>query len=351
MKTAVIGPTLHTYYGIEEIAKYCDIKALFTLPLKQGLRKARYATFEDQADKYGFEIFHDEHNLDDSKVTKRFRDLDLDLIIELGSSKIIPAEIIESSRYGCIGSHGAKLPYIRGGASMNWAIINGENEWGVSIFYLTPGIDEGILISTANFDINNQDTINTVHDKSDYATMRMLGEFLNNFKPKEEFEHQELEIIKLNPSPKDADFTKIMEWNEYIKSKYKEYKSSNKRNAIFLPQRKPQDGIINWNSQAREIYNFIRAQTGPYFPGAFTMYKGKKLFVLDSELDFFLSVNHSRYKPGTIIDILDNIGILVKTSYDYLRLTRVRLEGMPEMWADDFFHEATLKAGDIIYDF
>ena len=343
MKIAVIGPTLNTYYGIEEIAKHHDVKALFTLPINNGLNKARYTTFEDQANKYGFDIFYEEHNLRDEQVIKKFKDLDLDLIIGLGSSKMIPAEIIESAKYGCIGSHGAKLPYIRGGASMNWALINGEEEWGVSIYYLTPDIDKGILISTKDFKIEYRDDINSVHNKSDLATSIMLRDFLKNFKPKNEIPKQDkLDVIKLNPSPKEYTWEIIANWNREIKNKYKEFKCSGK--AIFLPQRKLQDGFIDWNSDSLDIYNFIRAQTSPYFPGAFTLYKNKKLFVYKASIERgYYNINN---ESGQIISV-DKNGILTKTLNGNIIIERLKLEDMPEMWADDFFHECNLEIGDI----
>jgi methionyl-tRNA formyltransferase len=342
MKVSVIGPTLNTYFGVEEIAKYHEIKALFTLPANLGIKKARYTTFEDQAGKYHFEIFYEEHNLKDENVIKKFKDLNLDLIIELGSSKIIPPEIIESAKYGCIGSHGGKLPYIRGGASMNWALINGEKDWGVSIYYLTPGVDEGKLIATKDFKIEERDDINSVHSKSDLATAIMLGKFLKNFKPKEELPKQEdLDVIKLSHSPKEYNWEAIVKWNKDVKEQYQKSKNSGK--AVFLPQRKPQDGFIDWNSYSLEIYNFIRAQIPP-FPGAFTLYKNKKLFIhkSDAKRDYYDTNN----KPGQIISV-DKEGILVKALNGYINLEKLRLENQPEMWGDDFFYENKLKIGDV----
>lgn len=343
MKIAVIGPTLNTYYGIEEIVKYHDIKSLFTLPLELGLKKTRYTQFEDQANKYNFDIFYEEHNLKDLNVIKKFKDLNLDLIVELGSSKTIPPEVIESAKYGCIGSHGAKLPYIKGGASMNWALINGEKEWGVSIYYVNSMVDEGTLIGTIDFDIECRDDINTIHNKSDLITVKMLGNFLNNFKPKEEFNKKNLDTIKLEPSLKEDNWNNIIKWNNNIKEQYKNYKNKiYPQKSIFLPQRKPQDGFIDWNSSSQEIYNFIRSQIPP-FPGAFTIYKGKKLFVYESCLKDD-SINSK--EPGKILDLIDNEGFIIKTLDSSLLIKKVKLEGMPEMLADDFYYEFKLELGD-----
>lgn len=345
MKVAVIGPTLNTYYGVEEISKYHEIKALFTLPPEIGLKKARYTTFEDLANKYNFNIFYKEHELNDENVIKKFKDLNLDLIIELGSSKIIPNEIINSSKYGCIGSHGARLPYIRGGASMNWAIINDEKNWGVSIYYLNPDVDDGIPIATRDFNINLRDDINTVHNKSDLVTSLILGEFLQDFKPKEKLPRQKnLEVIKINPSQKDYDWNKIIEWNKHVKETYKENKNSGK--AIFLPQRKLQDGFIDWNSDSLDIYNFIRAQTGPFFSGAFTLYNNKKLFILKSEIDYDQEIDEKKNITGKVIQVINKKGIIVSTFDGEIIIKRLQLEGMPEMWADEFFYEYNLKIGD-----
>src|SRR3989344_94606 len=345
MRMGVIGPTLNTYYGIDEIAKHHEIKALFTLPPELGLKKARYTLFEDQAEKYDFDIFYDEHRLNDDKVIKKFKSLNLDLIVELGSSKIIPFGVIESSRYGCIGSHGARLPYVKGGASMNWAIINGETDWGVSIYYLNYNVDEGRCIETMDFDIDNRDDINTVHNKSDLVTAKMLGNFLSNFRPMGEFKDFKLETIKLNPSPKGYDWKNIVEWNKEIKRQYRIFKKSGK--AIFLPQRKPQDGFIDWSSSSTEIYNFIRAQTAPHFQSAFTIYNGKKLFILEADVEHkYVAKNED--KPGKIVSF-SNKGddLLVNTGTSGLIVKKVRYEGFPEMWAKDLYYELEkMKLGD-----
>ena len=343
MNVAVIGSTLNTYYGIEQIAKYHKIKALFALPPDLGLKKARYTNFEDQVNRYNFDIFYDEHNLKDENVVKKFKDLSLDLIIELGSSKIIPKEVIETAKCGCIGSHGGKLPYIRGGASMNWAIINGEDKWGVSLYHLTPDVDEGMPIETIDFNIELKDDINTVHNKSDLAVGKMLDNYLKDFKPGEK-QASNLEVIKIPPSPKEYNWQEIVNWNRFVKSEYKKYKYSEK--AIFLPQRKPQDGFIDWGSSSLEIYNFIRAQTGPFFPGAFTLYNNKKLFILESETTESFGYKYE-IEPGKIIEIYED-GILIKTLDNILRIKRVRLEGLPEMWTEDFSYEKNLEIGDVL---
>ena len=346
MKIAVIGPTLNTYYGIEEIARNNDIKALFTLPQELGIKKARYTSFEDQANKYGFEIFYDENNLKDDKVIKRFKDLNLDLIVELGSSKMIPRVIIESARYGCIGSHGGKLPYIKGGASMNWALINGEKEWGVSIYYLNSNIDDGILIKTEEFIIEDYDDINTIHDKSDLATANMLGYFLENFKLKNEIpKNNKLETIKIRPSKIDFDWDDIIKWNREVKDSYKDFKNfSNK--AIFMPHRKPQDGFIDLNSSNKEIYDFIRAQIKP-FPGAFTLYKNKKVLIFNSNIE---NSNNNDAQNGQIIN-LDKNGIFVNTKTGSLLIKRIQMENMPEMWGSEFSNYYNLKMGDLFVKF
>lgn len=342
MRVAIIGSTLNTYYGIEEIAKHHDILALSTLSPKKAFRKSRSTIFDDQAKRYGFQRFYDEDKLKDPEVIRRFEDLRLDLIVELGSSMWVPEEILRSARYGCIGSHGAKLPHIRGGASMNWAMITGETDWGVSLFYLTPVTDEGITIATQDFKIEERDNINTVTYKSDLATVKMLRYFSENFRPKEEFETERLEEVHINPSQKDASSREVIEWGRNVKKQYEEYKERDfPGKAVFLPQRKLQDGLMDWDQSSQDAHNFVRALTGPYFPGAFTFYKRKKLFLLESES---IRLNED-VKPGQVMSAI-NYGLVVGTKDSQLKLKRVRLENMPEMWGDELSYEIGIKPGD-----
>lgn len=144
---------------------------------------------------------------------------------------MLPKSTRELTRYGAWGIHASLLPKYAGGAPLNWAIINGEKETGVTLFRMDDGVDDGDIISQKSFLIEFEDTINEIYQKATIASKEILNEVLLN-----------IDNIKFKPQ--------------------------DKRKIEIYPQRKPDDGEIDLSKTSIEIYNFIRAQSSPY-PGAF----------------------------------------------------------------------------------
>jgi methionyl-tRNA formyltransferase len=172
-----------------------------------------------------------------------------DLIVTVGWYFMIPKRMREIAPLGCIGIHGSLLPKYRGGAPLVWAIINGEKETGLTLFYLEDGVDDGDIIDQKSFPIEEEDTIKDLLVKLEEDSIKVL---LNNL-PK----------IEKGNAPR-------IKQDETI--------------ATYVPQRKPEDGEINWEWDSKRIKNFIRAQTKPY-PGAFTFMKNKKIIIWDASIE------------------------------------------------------------------
>ncbi|MGZ8502981.1 MAG: methionyl-tRNA formyltransferase [Chitinophagaceae bacterium] len=171
-----------------------------------------------------------------------------DLILVIGWYYMIPDSMMALASKGTIGIHGSLLPKYRGNAPFVWAIINGEKETGVSLFYFEKGVDEGDIIAQRKFNIGEEETIKDVLEKAQSASIEILLEFLpllaNDTAPKIPQDHSE---------------------------------------ASIYPKRTPEDGIINWDWDTQRIRNFIRAQTKPY-PGAFTIINNKKVVLWDADI-------------------------------------------------------------------
>ena len=173
MNIIVIGPTLLTKACVEEITKNHKILALFTMDEISGSKKCRYTTFFDQAQNYNFKLCQ----VKKTNTPENFsliKSLNPDLIIEAGWSELISPEILGIPQKGTIGLHGAILPDVKGGASLNWALIRGEREWGVTLYYLTEKVDQGDIIGIEKFTITIEDDIETLHYKSDLASEKLL---------------------------------------------------------------------------------------------------------------------------------------------------------------------------------
>lgn len=352
----MMGSTLQTRYCLEELLKdkNQEIQAVFALDEETRVKEGGYTTrvrsaqFYDLAKEYGFEL-----HLGSMKKQENYdliKRLNPDLIIAPGSSEIIPENILTLPRLGAVGSHGAVLPYVKGGASMNWALICGEKYWGVSLFYLTPETDEGPIIGVKEFGIYENDDINMVHHRADLATINLLKEKLPLIENGDlQTIVDKVETIKLGgrkaqPKGSQINWKEIVEWNNQIIESYKN-RDLNKR--IHLPSRRANDGIIDWNKPAKEIYDWIRALTHP-FNGAFTFLGDKKVYIWEAKVEGSFSEN---LEPGTNYDI-NNEGMYITTKdKKLLHISKVSYDNEPECFSGDFFrwHEIPFNFKFSIY--
>lgn len=205
-----------------------------------------------------------------------------ELCIVVGWYWIIKRELLDKVPYGFVGLHASLLPKYRGGSPLVWAIINGETETGVSLFYFADGLDNGDIISQAGFEIEGGDTINEVSEKAIKCSITIFTEYY----PK----------LLQGKAPRTP---------------------QNNQQASYCAQRIPEDGKINWNWPANRIYNFIRAQSYPY-PGAFTILGGEKLTIwsasLLEEVYYGTPGQVTRISPnGVTLVCGDNKTIILKT--------------------------------------
>lgn len=172
----------------------------------------------------------------------------VDLLLALGWYYMVPPEIRAVAKYGCWAIHASLLPKYAGGAPLNWAMINGENETGVTLFRMDEGIDDGDIISQISFSIESTETIKDVYRKATDHSKQILKDVL-----------ADLDNVEFTPQDK---------------SKIQVY-----------PQRTSADGEIDLSLPAVDLLNFIRAQSSPY-PGAFIKTKdGKKLIIENARIE------------------------------------------------------------------
>lgn len=172
-----------------------------------------------------------------------------DLFILAGYGEILKQNIIDIPCKMCINLHAGKLPKYRGSSPLNWALINGEQSFTLSIIKVDPGVDTGKIIIEKSFPITKNDTIRELHAIANEQFPLML-----------------------------LDVLKEIENNTY------EFVSQDHSQGSYYPLRFPEDGLILWDMYtAEQVHNRIRALTEPY-PCAFTFFKSKKIKLLESEL-------------------------------------------------------------------
>lgn len=209
-----------------------------------------------------------------------------DIIFSFYYRNMVKPVILDIPPMGCLNLHGSLLPKYRGRCPINWVLIHGEKETGVTLHYMTPNPDDGDIVCQKKFTITANDTAKSLFEKSAEASAALLDEIL----PK---------IKKGNAPRHPQDHSK----------------------ATYFGGRRPADGEIAWQKPAHDIRNLIRAVTRPY-PGAFSYIgENKYFFWAASEIKQRRS---SKVVPGTILS-LDPL--VVACGKDVLRIDYGQTDG------------------------
>lgn len=219
-----------------------------------------------------------------------------DIIITAAYGQIIPLEILEYPKYGCINVHGSLLPKLRGGAPIHHAIINGDKFAGVTIMYMDKKMDAGDIISQRSIEIGE----NTILDDL-YYKLSILGRDL---------------LLDTLPSIFNGTNDRIKQDENKVTFGFNITKEEEK---------------IDFNDTSNNIHNKIRGLSS--IPGAYAIINNKRMKIYLSEK----TNNISKSKPGTINDINEN-GIIVSTKdYDII-LKNIKLEGKNRCNVKDFIN-------------
>ena len=228
----------------------------------------------DLASRLGIEVMHPD-NPDAAEVADTLRSVDADLFVLAGYGKILRSNTIEIPDVMCINLHAGKLPQYRGSSPMNWALINGDPSFTLSIIRVDAGIDTGDILVERTFDISPEATIRDLHCIANQKFPVMLLEVLSQIEDRTHV---------LTPQCGSE--------------------------ASYYPLRFPDDGLVLWDMYtAEQIHNRIRALTEPY-PCAFSYFRGVRVNLLASgfnEHDYFGEPGrvYRKSKRGLLVCALD----------------------------------------------
>jgi methionyl-tRNA formyltransferase len=228
-----------------------------------------------------------------------------DFIFSFYYRHMVPPRVLALAPRGAFNLHGSLLPRYRGRAPVNWVLVNGERETGVSLHAMVAKADAGDLFGQVCVAIEESDTAYTLFGKLEGAATTLLDRVL--------------------PAIRAGSAVGI---------------PLDLAQGSYFGGRKPPDGRIDWSWTARRIYDLVRAVTHPY-PGAFVECGRSKLLVWWA-LPFD---DVSAGEPGVVIGV-DREGITVGTGSGALRLITVQLEGEPELPAAAFALAHGLRKGE-----
>ena len=210
------------------------------------------------------------------------------VIYSFSYRNLLPEPLLRLPLLGAFNLHPSLLPKYRGRAPVNWMIINGERQAGVTLHHMTARADAGDIVGQQAIEISEQDTALTLYHKLVPAAASLLRQL-----------HP---LIAAGHAPR-----------------HKQDLST----GSYYGRRRPEDGRINWHWPARRIYNLVRGVTHPY-PGAFCFFQGCKLMIWETRVAHETGV---RGESGKVIGIAENHGIEVAAGDGSLVVVDAQFEG------------------------
>lgn len=245
--------------------------------------------------------------LRDEEFYKLLSEISPDLIAVVAYGKILPPEVIDFPKYGCINAHVSLLPKYRGAAPMQRAIMEGESETGVTIMYMDEGLDTGDIICAESFPITESDDFESIHDRSAEVGARLLS--------------AAIDVIGEGRATRTKQDSSL---------------------ATYASKVEKEDCKIDFTLDAAIVDRRIRGVTP--IPGAFAYLNGKMLKICRE------SVIESKGKPGEVIEVSSSGEgyITVACGKGAIRITSLIPEGKGRMSAGDFVRGRKIKLGDIL---
>ena len=228
------------------------------------------------------------------------RTLNPELIVVVAYGKILPKEILELPKYGCINVHGSLLPKYRGAAPIQWTVLNGDKLAGVTTMYMAEGLDTGDMLLKSEVPVKENETASELYDRLSFVGADLLKET----------------VLRL----KQGDLTAVPQ---------------NDEESCYAPMLSKEMSAIDFNKSAEAVHQQILGLSD--WPCAVTEYDGKRLKVYRSTL-----CDRSG-KPGTV---LDNKRLVVACGSGSVELTEVQYEGSKRMLGDAFMRGRHISAGD-----
>ncbi|MBQ5446775.1 MAG: methionyl-tRNA formyltransferase [Lachnospiraceae bacterium] len=289
------------------IAAGHNITAVVTQPDKKKGRgeKVMFTPVKEEALKHDLKVYQPV-KVREPEFIDELKKLDIDVIVVIAFGQILPKEILEMGQYGCINVHASLLPKYRGAAPIQWAVIDGEEESGVTTMQMNEGLDTGDILEVVKVPIDKKETGGSLFDKLSIAGANLIVKTLDD-----------LQAGTVTPVKQDD--TK----SNYAKMLKKEL------------------GNIDFNQEAVKIERLIRG-LNPW-PSAYTKLADKTLKIWDAD------VVDKDYEGenGEIVEVTKDY-FVVKTGSKSLKINELQLEGKKRMKSDIFLRGNKLEKGVVL---
>lgn len=271
--------------------------------------KMQFSPVKETALKYGIPIYQPERARD-GEFLREMRSMDPDVIVVAAFGQILPKELLEMPKYGCINVHASLLPKLRGAAPIQWSVILGDEESGVTIMQMDEGIDTGDILLVEKYRLEKKETGGSLFEKLAAFGGRMILEVLKSA------EEGTLRPVKQNESE-----------HTYAKMLSKE------------------TGRIDFSKPAVEIERLIRG-LNPW-PSAYCFLDGKMMKIWEADVACPLNEENSVLENGAVAAV-GKSDFTVKTGEGFLKVLSVQLEGKKRMDTAAFLRGYPLEQGMVL---
>jgi methionyl-tRNA formyltransferase len=250
-----------------------------------------FASVRDLAFRNYLPVYQPE-NPNDPAFVEVLKRLEANFLFSCYYRHMLKKPLLDLPRLGALNLHGSLLPRYRGRCPLNWVLINGEPETGVTLHYMEAKADRGDIVGAKRVPITPEDTALTLFARMTVAAGTLMQECYP--------------LLRRGQAPRTP---------------------QDHAQASYFGGRQPADGLIHWNQSALQVYNLMRAVTHPY-PGAFTYFGGRKLFIWAGRP--LAAPAAAPDVPGQVTARLPGEGLLVATGEGHFLITQAQWEGEPE---------------------
>jgi len=305
MKVIYMGTPSIAIKPLESLINHSEINVPLVIcqpdkPKGRG-KKLSPPPVKEFAEAAGIEVYQPLSLKDNKELMQKISDIESDFIVVVAYGRILPKDILYSAKYAPINVHFSLLPKYRGAAPVNWAIVNGEEQTGVTTMLMSEGLDEGDILLQESTEIDLKNSIELSEELSELGA-ELIAKTLINF---EEIEPQK----------------------------------QNHRLSSYAPVIKKKDGLIDWAASASQIERMIRGFQP--WPSAFSYVNGKLIKLFKAEV---VENIKSSDEPGTIIEI-NKESFTVKCGKDFLRILELQMEGKKRTTVKNFLSGNNLEKG------
>jgi len=289
----------------ELLALGADVSAVVTHRDQPGRELIWFRSVAERAERAGLPVLQPE-SVNQPSVMREIDRLAPDIILSFYFREVLKPALLRLAPRGALNLHGSLLPRYRGRCPINWVLIHGERETGVTLHHMEAKPDTGDIVAQRAVPITEEDTALSLNQKLAEAARVLVRETF-----------PQLTAGTAPRIPQDES------------------------RATYFGGRRPEDGRLTWQETARGLFNLVRAVTYPY-PGAFTTWRGRRLFVWRARP----VARASDGEPGEVLAFAADESPMVATGDGTLVLQQVQLAGEDPERGDEFARRVALRVGE-----